>query len=276
MAQGRMLFKEICTSATIEKLSSDTARLFYTWLIPHLDVNGCYYADPEVLKGYVFTKRKPVTYKHIAKFLKEMEDLKLIYIYGEGRYLFQPDFHRKQKKRQPEREAKPKIPPPALDDVKSFYPDGQYPKFIPCETSAHELRDKAVEDNVALGPLSKERDEIKKQVNTYKDTDDEKPFYWDCEQRYLWFIEFWNTYNKKEGKPKVKAWFNSHVTEEKQFKKIMLGVERWAKSGRWNDKQYQKLPMTFLNGEHWNDEVTPIGITKEHKDTEDAFIKGEI
>ncbi len=45
MADGRILSKRVTRSDKIASLSSDTARMIYSWLIPYLDVEGRIEAD---------------------------------------------------------------------------------------------------------------------------------------------------------------------------------------------------------------------------------------
>jgi hypothetical protein len=101
-------------------LKTDGARLLYTWLLPHVDVNGCFSGDPETIKGLVFTKlRKSV--KTIAAYLKNLAEIGLIILYnvdGEA-YLHIPDFKDKQPSLNPDREAKTTIPLPTPDQFKT-------------------------------------------------------------------------------------------------------------------------------------------------------------
>ena len=58
MPQGRIILKSISESRKIATLKTDGARLLYTWLITHLDVNGSFSGDPDVVNGKVFTRLK--------------------------------------------------------------------------------------------------------------------------------------------------------------------------------------------------------------------------
>lgn len=113
MPEGRMLKKYISESKKLGYLKSDSARLFYTWLLPHLDVEGRYSADPDILKGHIFPKVKSMTISKIKKLLNELAKVDLIILYrsnGET-YLQLKQFHKYQKIDR-NREAKSKIPPP--------------------------------------------------------------------------------------------------------------------------------------------------------------------
>lgn len=65
------------------------------------------------------------------------------------------------------------------------------------------------------------------------------------------FDAFWNLYDKKMGKVKVKAKWDKLSKADK--KAIMDYLPRYVESTP--DKQYRKHPLTFLNQEGWNDEI---------------------
>ena len=60
MAEGRMLKASIRTSKTVNSLSDFQFRL-WAYLITYVDDFGRGSADPEILKGLVFPRRKSVT-----------------------------------------------------------------------------------------------------------------------------------------------------------------------------------------------------------------------
>ena len=65
------------------------------------------------------------------------------------------------------------------------------------------------------------------------------------------FYDFWNLYDKKEGLKKAKKKFMSFSINTQEL--IISKVPSYV-SGT-PDKKFRKLPMTYLNGEHWNDEL---------------------
>lgn len=81
MPEGRMLKKRISNSKTVGNLKSDSARLLYTWLIPHLDCKGRYSADPDLIKGHIFPKVKSMTPAKIQKLIIELAEVGLIIHY---------------------------------------------------------------------------------------------------------------------------------------------------------------------------------------------------
>lgn len=120
MARGRMLSKEISLDEKVDALSDDTARLLWTWLIPHLDVEGRMYGEPEVFKSIVAPRRNYST-KKIEKYLTEMEKLYLIIRYSvDGNcYLFAPNFEKHQIGLRKDRETQSRIPSPPPDLLRS-------------------------------------------------------------------------------------------------------------------------------------------------------------
>ena len=76
-----MLKKEISESKKLGALKSDSARLLYTWLIPWLDIEGRYTADPDILKGHLFPKVESMAKGKINKLLFELAEIGLIYLY---------------------------------------------------------------------------------------------------------------------------------------------------------------------------------------------------
>jgi len=121
MPQGRIILKSICQSKKLASLKTDGARLLYTWLIPNLDVNGCFSGDTKVVKGQIFTRLKK-SEKTIAGHLEDLQSVGLIIVYESNSdvYLFAPDFVDKQPRLNPDREGKTNIPPPTPEQLKSY------------------------------------------------------------------------------------------------------------------------------------------------------------
>jgi hypothetical protein len=82
MAEGRMLKKVICESPRLAALKNDTHRLIYTWLIPHLDVEGRHSADPRVVKSHVAPLLDHISHKIIRSSLNDMAVHNLIILYS--------------------------------------------------------------------------------------------------------------------------------------------------------------------------------------------------
>ena len=126
MAEGRMLKKVISMSRKLANLKTDSARLLYTWIIPHVDVKGRFSADADIVKGYIVPRIKSITADDIEEHLKELESNNLILLYHDNgdRYLEIVKFSKFQNLRH-DREAKSEIPappgqtpePPQDDDI---------------------------------------------------------------------------------------------------------------------------------------------------------------
>jgi hypothetical protein len=120
MAQGRFLSKSISVSDQVAALPNDTARLLFTWMIPHADVKGRLLADPRKIKGLIFTMSDR-DLEEIEQALQAMQEQKLIQLYSvDGtRYLCLLGWSRHQKVRE-DREGQPypeptKVPGQAED-----------------------------------------------------------------------------------------------------------------------------------------------------------------
>lgn len=74
------------------------------------------------------------------------------------------------------------------------------------------------------------------------------------------FERFWNLYDKKEGRKDCERKFAK--LKQTDIDKIFETLPAYIASTP--DKKYRKMPETYLNGEHWNDEIasTPQTYTK--------------
>jgi len=117
MPEGRMLKKLISTSQKLAKLKTDSARLLYTWLLPHLDIEGRFSADPHIVKGYVVPRLK-MTPRKITEYLEDMakNDLIVLYEVDGDKFLQLKKFKNFQLLRE-DRESKSQIPAPTKDSM---------------------------------------------------------------------------------------------------------------------------------------------------------------
>ena len=83
MARGRFISKSISQSRKFSALPDDTARLAYLMILPHVDREGRLEADPEYLRGIVFT-RNSYSLEQIAQILQALADVDLITLYRFG------------------------------------------------------------------------------------------------------------------------------------------------------------------------------------------------
>lgn len=112
MAEGRILSKRVTRSDKVARLSSDTARLIYTWIIPYLDVEGRMEIDLELFKADIAPKLKHVTEEKILEILTELHNIRLITVYDveNHTYLQLEQFDEHQPNLRKDREKKSKIP----------------------------------------------------------------------------------------------------------------------------------------------------------------------
>jgi len=73
VASGRLLKKKISDSKQVNDLPDDTCRLLFSWLIAHLDVAGCFYGEPELVKNKVFPRRSDLTVEQVEQYLQILE-----------------------------------------------------------------------------------------------------------------------------------------------------------------------------------------------------------
>lgn len=78
MAIGRMLNQSISVSLKFDALPDDTCRLFATWTIPFLDKRGVFYADPAIVRSFVFPCRVDITVEMIDGYIKAMKEVGLL------------------------------------------------------------------------------------------------------------------------------------------------------------------------------------------------------
>ena len=72
------------------------------------------------------------------------------------------------------------------------------------------------------------------------------------------FDQWWNLYDKKEGRePALKSW--NKLTEPEKNKCLSI-VEEYVKSKP--DKQYRPMASTYLNQKRFNDQIEPKELIK--------------
>lgn len=118
MPKGRMISKKISYDEKVALLSLP-AKILYTWCIPHLDVKGRIYAEPQILKGIVVPYVKELTPTKIEKSIQEIAEAGLADIYGSNKqYMLFKGFSKNQNLRE-DREAESEIPPPTPEQLQS-------------------------------------------------------------------------------------------------------------------------------------------------------------
>jgi hypothetical protein len=114
MAKGRFLSKSVSTSKKLASLKSDSTRLLWTWILPHLDREGRFHADFGIIKGHAVPRLKNHTEKTIEADLRELASVGLVLLYevGGDRYLQFTQFDENQPGMRKDREAESQCPPP--------------------------------------------------------------------------------------------------------------------------------------------------------------------
>lgn len=142
MADGRIVAKRITRSKKIASLSSDTARMFYTWLIPYLDVEGRMESDPLLLKADIAPLLTHITEKTIRTILDELHSYGLIILYKVGctEYLQLTKFDENQPNLRKDRERESTIPAPTPETIRSD--SGATPEQLPSKIKINRREDK--------------------------------------------------------------------------------------------------------------------------------------
>ena len=113
MARGRFISREIIIDKKVNELSSDTARLAFTWMITLADKEGRVTGDEYLLKAALFPRRKDITPDVCVKIIDELADKKFILVYqddDEEKYIQFLNFEKHQKGLRKDREADSAIP----------------------------------------------------------------------------------------------------------------------------------------------------------------------
>nr|DAF27335.1 MAG TPA: replisome organizer [Caudoviricetes sp.] len=115
---NRMIKETIRTDLQINRLTDFQFRL-WTYLLTYVDDYGRGSADPDLVKGFCFPRRKDVTAKSISAGFKELQSEGLVKIYrvGEEMYFYFPSWEKHQRI-QAKRSLYPE--PPSLEDCDSF------------------------------------------------------------------------------------------------------------------------------------------------------------
>lgn len=118
MAIGRLLNRKVVLSVAMHTLPDDTARLLATWMIPQLDKNGVFYADPAVVRSLVFPMRPEVSIDAVSRILDAMEAAGLIVRFEAlgRRWLSWPGFAENQPGLRQDRERTDFPEPPNLSE----------------------------------------------------------------------------------------------------------------------------------------------------------------
>ena len=194
---------------------SDSAALLYTWMIPHAEDNATITSDADELASMVVPNRRGWTVDKIVQVLGEMEREELILV-QDGVVWFPPVSFYRYQSNIPEDKRRTEQPPANEDFQKKIL--------------------KVAENSTSLSP-SPSPSPTKQMSNKLDE-----------------FDSFWKLYPRREGKGQARrAWAGALGKVDADT--ILRGLERQAKSLAAKERQFIKLPSTWLNGECWTDET---------------------
>lgn len=214
---NRVIKDTIRTSKKINALTDFQFRL-WLYLITYVDDYGRGLADAELLKGFVFPRRKRVTESDIEKGLADLAGMGCIHLYqvdGESYFCF-PNWGEHQRI-QTKRE---KFPAPPTGE------NGELPSFT-----------------VSYGELPPKTNPNQSESKTESETEPARGA----------FDAFWQAYPKKVGKLAAKKAFDkANVPVET----LLDALERQKCGEQWqkDNGQYIPNPATWLNQGRWEDE----------------------
>lgn len=219
---NRIIKDSIRTSKSVNTMTDFQFRL-WTYLLTYVDDYGRGSADPELLKGFVFPRRKGVTEATIEKSLQELANIGSILLYdvdGESYFCF-PNWADHQR----------------IQTKKSRFPspdDGTLKK-----------------STVSHGESPTESNPIQSESNPNPNTNPNPNA---RETRGAEFEKFWSAYPRKEGKQKARSAFEK-VTVSLEV--LLIALESQKKSSQWTKDNGQFIPhaATWLNGKRWEDQL---------------------
>ena len=222
-----MVHTSMWASGQVSKLSRD-ARLLYVGMITLGDDDGRLKGSPALIRSQLYPYDEDVKVADVERWIKEIEAQKLVvgYCIGDECFFYHPKWEDYQHIRE-DRRRESNIPAPTFDfaDVATK----RQPK-------GNQTGDKT--------PLKLSKDNISK-VNINQD---------------VAFSSFWERYPRKIGKKAAwRAWGKVKWTPELQAT-IMKSLDAAMSSEQWAKDSGRYIPhaATWINGERWEDEMTPL------------------
>lgn len=248
MAEGRMLKKQISQSRRLAELKTDSARLLYTWIIPHLDVEGRINADPDIIKGIVVPRISGITPGVIRECLLDMHRVGVITLYN-----VDGDTYLELRK---------------FADHQSIRKDRESPSTIPSPTAGIPVQ---VQDNSGSTPAEVKLIEVKliEDISLSKDNsaDVHLPRPKKSERVDENFEEFWKGYLMPAGREK-----GSKIKARTEWDKLSLNNKQLAfymediylnETYKCEDGKYRVQPYIYLKERRWEQYEVPERIKKE-------------
>jgi len=238
-----MLWHKISRSQKVAALSCDSARLLYTWLIPHCDNLGRMDGDPDVVRGTVVPTLS-VRRTNVVLWLSEMQELGLIQWYEvEGLWYIQVagwDDHQRIGGNM----SKDSDFPAPNGQVRTAYVrriDGVSPEGKG-KGEGKELPMAAAGASAGSGLFPQEPP---------ADDGSCTPAEW-----LKAHDEFYDAYPRKVKRPdSERAWKKVRPQHNDTFNAIMDGLDRWASHWKLKtDRDKIPYPATWINAEQWKDQ----------------------
>lgn len=218
---NRIIKESIRTSKNVNALSDFEFRV-WLYLITYVDDYGRGSADPELLKGMVFPRRKGVTENQIASALRRMASFGMVNLYevdGESYFCF-PKWESHQR----------------IQSKRSKFPDP------PLLTVTH-------------GDSPSESNPIQSNPNPNTESNpNPNPNVTHVRARETDFDRFWAMYPKKVGK---KDAFKAFIKADASIDEILDAVDRQMHSAQWQREggRFIPNPATWLRQGRWDDEI---------------------
>jgi hypothetical protein len=226
MAEGRMLKRNVSTSRKLAELKSDSARLLWTWMLPHLDVAGRFSGEPSVVKGAIVPRLKHLTEEKVGQLLLELHEVGLVRLYAIGgeRYIEVSRFEDFQNLRT-DRESESRIPEPP--DIKGDSDDSR-------------MTPGAIRDNAKA-----------KHDLTYKDKDRDK----DKDKDTPEFSAWWSRYPRKVAKKVAAKSYAAAIKAGAKPEDLLKAIDGYLIELKKNgtEERFVLHASTFLHEERWRD-----------------------
>jgi hypothetical protein len=237
-----MLQRRISESKKLGGLKSDSARLLYTWLIPWMDCESRFSADPDIVKGKIFPKCPDWDDAKIAENLYRLHDAGLIRLYkADGETYLQ--LTKTIQKINKDREAPSHIPPMVKDGQLPLY-SGVGPEYSGVTPENSVLsKGNEIKVNEKKTPIPPELKELFAGLDSLEKE----------------FNHFWKEYPLEVNKVDAKKAFMA-LRKKVEYIDIWLGLVGYSWYVR-HLKVYKNFdigimyPATFLRNDKWKEHI---------------------
>ena len=248
-----MISKDISLDEKVNTLSNDTVRLLFTWLIPHLDVEGRMHGDALTFRSIV-TPRRNISLKKIEEYLEELEKHELIlrYSVNGNQYLCAPNFEKHQIGLRKDKETISKIPP--YLGVETLQKDGVRTELGRTEDGTR--TELGRNDSVKSPPQVEIKDQVKVKVKEKK-TSKEVAASKGVTTEYLEEMrkEFLGLNVDRELK-KCASWWQEHKKKEPSPRALLNWLDKAEKDRLKEEPQHGTVRGDGAHGGEGSDERT--------------------